>query len=153
MNQKLLKKTPEPIENIKDEAWLDKMERKSESSRTRVVAITSLKYFDIFYESQGVERHLDPSVVYGFIPKMIEQYLLWYNPKPNPNFLLRSDIRSICNSLDSFVGFMREDHKDIQQSENVTFKRKSSKTTEMYFGFIYMFFIKSWQHFLMTIYN
>ena len=136
MNQKLLKKTPEPIENIKDQAWLDKMERKSESTRTRVVAKTSLKCFDIFCESQGIERHPDSSVVYGFIPKMVEQYLTWYNPKPDPNFLARPDIRSICNSLDSFVGFMREDHDDIHQSENVTFKRKSSKTTEMYFGFI-----------------
>ena len=134
MNQTLLKNTP--IENIKDEAWLDKMERKSQSTRTRVVAKTSLKCFDIFCKSQGIERHPDPNVVYGFIPKMVEQYLTWYNPKPDPNFLVRPDIRSICSSLDSFVGFMREDHKDIQQSDNVTFKRKSSKTTEMYFGFI-----------------
>ena len=136
MNEKLLKKTPEPIENIKDEVWLDKLERKSKSVRTRVVAKTSLKTFDFFCQSQGVERHSDPKVKYGYIPKMVEQYLTWYNPKPDPNFLVRPDIRSICNSLDSFVGFMGEDHDDIHQSENATFKKKSSKTTEMYFGFI-----------------
>jgi integrase len=136
MNEQLLKQRLEPIENIQDQKWLDKVYRKSQSERSRFVAKTSLKCFDIFCQSQGVERHSDPDVTYGYIPKMVEQYLTLYNPKPNPNVLVRPDIRSICNSLDSFVGFMGENHDEIQLSENATFKKKSSKTTELYFGFV-----------------
>ena len=136
MNKELLKKQSEPLENIQNETWLDKMQRKSKSVRTRVVAKTSLKTFDFFCKSQGMERHSDPNVTYGYIPKMIEEYQKWYNPKPRTDILVRPDIRSICNSLDSFVGFMGEDHDDIYYSENAPFKKKSSKTTEMYFGFI-----------------
>ncbi|MGI0056473.1 MAG: hypothetical protein ACREAK_03770 [Nitrosarchaeum sp.] len=36
--------------------WLDKLERKSNSPRTRQCASTSLKIFDLFCESQGYSK-------------------------------------------------------------------------------------------------
>ena len=73
--------------NQQDEAWLDKMYRSAKSNRTRVVAKTTLKVFDLFCKDQGMEKHSDPDVEFAYIPKMVEQYLKWYNPKPNPEVL------------------------------------------------------------------
>ena len=92
--------------NKADIDWLDKIYRKSKAYRSRTVAQTSLKAFDTFCESQGMEKHPDLGVKYAYMPKIIEQYLKWYNPKPNPEILVRADMDSICKSLDNFVGFL-----------------------------------------------
>jgi len=55
-----------------EEDWLNKLERKSDSTRTRKAAKTSLKIFDLFCKSQGLSRE-----------QVIKQYLIWYNPKPS----------------------------------------------------------------------
>ncbi|KAF6249907.1 hypothetical protein JI55_02530 [Nitrosopumilus sp. PRT-SC01] len=52
-----------------EEDWLNKLERKSNSSRTKTVAKTSLKTFDLFCKTQGVCRD-----------EIIEQYKKWFNP-------------------------------------------------------------------------
>ena len=122
--------------NQQDEAWLDKMYRSAKSNRTRVVAKTTLKVFDLFCKDQGMEKHSDPDVEFAYIPKMVEQYLKWYNPKPNPEVLVRPEIEKICGSLDRFVGFMDEDRPDIIVRYEATFKKKSPKTIAVYFGFL-----------------
>ena len=128
-------------ENQENEDWLKKVHRKSKSERTRIVANTSLKTFDLFCESIGGKRHPDPSVKYAYIPKMIEQFQKWYNPKPRPDILVRPDIKSICSILDKFVGFMGEDYEYTIYDENgipqnKTSKIKSSKTIDLYFSFV-----------------
>ncbi len=69
--------------NKNDNDWLDKILRKSKSARSRSVAEISLKAFDIFCKEQGMKKHPDSNVKHPYIPKMIEQYKIWYNPKPN----------------------------------------------------------------------
>ena len=124
-------------EQITDEEWLDSTFTKSNSSRTRQVAYTSLTMFDLYCESQGMTQ--DPDEKFGYIPAMVQKYQNWYRPpkdehgdKPEP------DIRSICLSLGKFVQFMNKD-QDILFNRGVTkasFKRKSPKTIKLYFGFI-----------------
>ena len=119
--------------NKPDIDWLDKIHRKSKADRSRTVAEISLKTFDLFCKEQGMKRHPDKEMIYGYIPEMIEQFLVWYNPKPNPERYVRPDIDSICNVLDSFVGFMDESHGNIIISTNkktgneTIFKKKSLK--------------------------
>ena len=131
--------------NKADNDWLDKIYRKSKADRSRTVAQTSLKAFDIFCKSQGMEKYPDLGVKYAYIPKMMEQYLKWYNPKPNPEILVRPDIDSICRSLDTFVGFLDEEHEDIVISINkftgteTYFKKKSPKTIQLYFSWIKLY--------------
>ena len=122
--------------NKADEDWLDKMYRQSKSERTRAVAKTSLKCFNWFCQDQGMEIDEDPDVTFGYIPKMVEQFKIWYNPKPNPEILVRPDIDAICRVMDNFVGFMDIDQSHIQIGTHSTFKRKSPKTIGLYFGFI-----------------
>ena len=105
-----------------EEDWLDQMYRKSSSSRTRTVAKTSLNTFDLFCKKQGFSRD-----------RIIKQYDTWYNPKPNPDELVRPDIRSICLSLDKFVSFMGNDQ---EFEDGHTCKKKSFKTTTLYFSFV-----------------
>ena len=104
-----------------EENWLNKLERKSASARTRIAAKASLKTFDQFCKNQGVSRD-----------ELINQYQIWFNPKPNPDEIVRPDIESICLSLDSFVDFMTKEH-DI---EGQLCKKKSFKTISVYFGFV-----------------
>ena len=142
MNNKLLESHPI---NKADKEWLDKLYRKSKADRTRTVAEISLKTFDQFCNDQRMQRHQDSEVKYAYIPKMIEQYKIWYNPKPNPEVLVRPDIDSICRSLDNFVGFMDNSHEDIiistnQKTGNQTiFKKKSPKTIQLYFSWIKLY--------------
>ena len=82
-----------------EEDWLNKLERKSNSARTRITAKASLKTFDQFCKNQGVSRD-----------ELIHQYQIWFNPKPNPDEIVRPDIESICLSLDRFVDFMTKEH-------------------------------------------
>ncbi len=149
INNSLKKKQEKDIENRhpinkKDNDWLDKIYRKSKADRSRTVAQTSLKTFDIFCKSEGMQRHPDPEVKYAYIPKMIEQYQKWYNPKPDPEVLVRPDIDSICRSLDQFVGFLDEPHEDIvisvnKKGDETTFKEKSAKTIQLYFSWIKLY--------------
>ncbi|NWJ84380.1 hypothetical protein HX854_06620 [Marine Group I thaumarchaeote] len=104
-----------------DEDWLNKLERKSNSSRTRTVAKTSLKTFDLFCQNQGLSRE-----------EVIKQYHIWYNPKPNPDELVRPDMESICLSLDRFVDFMTKEH----EIDGQLIKKKSFKPIVVYFGFV-----------------
>ena len=142
MNNKLLESHPI---NKANNHWLDKLYRKSKADRTRTVAEISLKTFDLFCMEQGMERHPDSEVKYAYIPKMIERYKIWYNPKPNPEVLVRPDIDSICRSLDNFVGFMDNSHEDIiistnQKTGNQTIlKKKSPKTIQLYFSWIKLY--------------
>ncbi|MCJ8306825.1 MAG: site-specific integrase [Nitrosopumilus sp.] len=134
MNNSLLNKA--------DIDWLDKIHRKSKSDRSRTVAEISLKTFDIFCKDQGMERHSDKDTIYGYIPQMIEQFKVWYNPKPDPQKYVRPDINSICNVLDRFVGFMDIEHRDIiistnkQKGKETFFKKKAPKTIQLYFSWI-----------------
>ena len=82
-----------------EEDWLNKLERKSNSTRTRITAKASLKTFDLFCKNQKVSRD-----------EIIQQYQIWFNPKPNPDEIVRPDIESICLSLDRFVDFMTKEH-------------------------------------------
>ncbi len=66
--------------NKADIDWLDKIHRKSKSDRSRTLAEISLKTFDLFCMEYGIERHPDEGIIYGYIPKMIEQFKVWYNP-------------------------------------------------------------------------
>ncbi len=138
--EKLARQKANPLNKANND-WLDKVYRKSKSERSKSVAKISLKCFDLFCKDQGMDRHTDPDVQFGYIPKMIEQFNAWYNPKPNPEILVRADIDSICKTLDLFVAFMDEDREDIVLSVNVkkgtetTFKKKSHSTIKNYFGF------------------
>jgi len=103
-----------------EENWLDKVSRNS--PRTRIVAKTTLKTFDFFCEDQDCTRN-----------ELIKQYQTWYNPKPKPDELVRPDIQSICLSLDKYVDFLGKKH---EFSDGRICKKKSDKTTKMYFSFI-----------------
>ena len=82
-----------------EEDWLNKLERKFNSSRTRITAKVSLNTFDLFCKNQWTSRD-----------ELIQQCLIWFNPKPNPDQIVRPDIESICPSLDGFVDFMIKEH-------------------------------------------
>lgn len=71
----------------------------------------------LFCENQGVIRE-----------DMIEKYQKWFEQD-------KPDLRSILLSLDKFVQFMNKDHEEIMAGKS-TFKRKSPKTIQLYFGFI-----------------
>ncbi len=127
----MIAKTTLKILAMSDEDWLNKQFRKSNSRNTRNCALTSIKTFDQFcqYETglNGKSKE-----------QMISQYQEWFNQD-------KPDIRSICLSLDKFVGFMSEDHEDIVISNNqysnadfhnTTFKAKTGKTIKLYFGFV-----------------
>lgn len=112
------------LTTLSDEDWINKYYRKSNSDGTVHIARTSLNIFDQFCQKQiglnGKSRDT-----------MIQQYQELFNQD-------KPDIRSICMSLDKFVGFMAEDHEDIviHGRWNTTFKAKTSKTIKIYFGFI-----------------
>ena len=106
---------------LSEEGWLNKLERKSHSARTRITAKASMRTFDLFCKNQKVSRD-----------EIIQQYQIWYNPKPNPEVLVRPDIEAICLSLDGFVDFMTKEH-DI---DGQLCKKKSFKTISVYFGFV-----------------
>jgi len=118
-------------EQYPEENWLKGLFEKSASGRTVVVAKTSLKTFDFFCKHQGISRE-----------QMIGKYQKWFKPdridgeRPDP------DMRSICISLSKFIQFMNENHNDIVTSINpdtgneTTFKKKSPKSINLYFGFV-----------------
>lgn len=109
-------------EKFSDKEWLDRMFRKSESNGTRCCAKTSLNAFDYFCQKQlGLNGQS--------MPQMIKKYQYWFNQD-------KSDIRSICMSLDKFVNFLNKDHDDIVVNTNATFKAKQPKTIKLYFGFV-----------------
>jgi len=119
-----VKTTMQTLRIISDEEWAKKYYRKSNSEGTVHIARTSLNIFDQFCQTEiglnGKSRDT-----------MIESYQKLFNQD-------KPDIRSICMSLDKFVGFMGEDHDDIVINGrcNTTFKAKKSKTIKIYFGFI-----------------
>lgn len=109
------------LEAFSDQNWLDRMYRKSNSNRTKRVAITSLRVFDLFCEHQNLTKN-----------QMIEKYQELFNQD-------KPDIRSICLSLDKFVQFLDQNHEEIPiklSHTTTSFKRKSPKTIKLYFGFI-----------------
>jgi len=116
---------------LSEEGWLNKLERKSHSARTRITAKASMRTFDLFCKNQKVSRD-----------EIIQQYQIWYNPKPNPEVLVRPDIEAICLSLDGFVDFMTKDYSYTkynpkkEEMEDKICKKKSSKTISVYFGFV-----------------
>ncbi len=109
---------------ITDEDWMKKYYRKSNSDGTVHIARTSLNIFDQFCQFEiGLNGKSKDT--------MIENYQKLYNQT-------KPDIRSICMSLDKFVGFMGEDQDEIVINGrcNTTFKAKTPKTIKVYFGFI-----------------
>lgn len=100
------------------EDWLSRMERKSDSKRTRRVAQVSLSMFELFCKEQG--RTEDEMIVE--FQKLFKE----------------GDIRSICLSLDRFVQFLNEDHEEIilNPEHPTSFKRKNPKTIKTYFSFV-----------------
>lgn len=99
--------TMQTLTTISDEDWFKKYYRKSNSEGTVHVAKISLNIFDQFCQSEiglnGESRGI-----------MIKQYQDLFNQE-------RPDIRSICISLDKFVGFMSEDQDDIKFSRAENF--------------------------------
>ena len=119
----------DPFYQIKQE-WLDKLERKSDSKRTRRVAEVSLSMFKLFAEHQDKTES-----------EVIKEYQESIN-----------DIEKICLGIDKFVKFLNEDHDDIKQDEDhrwiifnpneiqdkppKLWKKKHPKTIKIYFSFI-----------------
>jgi len=127
MSEIVVKQRYRDVEEFSEKDWLDEYE----NIRTRICAKTSLRIFDFFCENQGFTRD-----------EMIRRYKNWFKPpkdedgdKPDP------DIQSICQSLSKFIKFMSQAHDDIiistnpQRNNVTTFKKKTPKTTKMYFGF------------------
>jgi len=108
--------------SFSDEDWINKMYAKSRSERTRTVAKTSLKTFDLFCNHQGFSRDV-----------AINQYIQWFNPEYEEGKIPKPDIRSICLSLDKFVRFLEE---DVELDDGRISKKKSFKTLNLYFGFV-----------------
>jgi len=106
------------VETFSKYDWFEQVFRKSESLRTANVARASLRMFELFCKSEGLTE-----------PQIIERYQA---------LAKEGDIRSICLSLDKFVQFLNQDRDDILLNSigNRTFKKKSFKTIENYFGFI-----------------
>ena len=106
------------VETFSKYDWFEDISRKSGSERSVNVAKASLRMFYYFCHSQQLTETL-----------MIERYQA---------LAKEGDIRSICLSLNKFVQFLNEDHEDILLNEigNRTFKKKSFKSIENYFGFL-----------------
>ena len=118
--------TPEMTDND----FLDRMQSKSDSIRTRKATKTALNTFDHYCQ---YEKGLNGESK----EQMINQYQKWLRPekdesgdRPDP------DIKKICLSLDKFVRFMSKDHDDIQVNTYSTFKAKSPRTIRLYFTFV-----------------
>lgn len=106
------------VETFSKYDWFEQVFRKSESLRTANVAKASLRMFELFCKSEGLTES-----------QIIQRYQA---------LAKEGDIRSICLSLDKFVQFLNQDRDDILLNSigNRTFKKKSFKTIENYFGFI-----------------
>jgi hypothetical protein len=104
------------VESFGQKEWIDKLYRKSESKKTLRVVNTAISMFDYFCRNQGTTKE-----------QMINRYQELFNQE-------KPDIRSICLSLDKFVNFMDEDHKEIIMNASIApmpFKRKTSRTIKM----------------------
>ena len=109
-------------EKFSDEDWLIRFENK----QTQHCALTALNTFDYYCQNQiGLNGKSKDT--------MITKYQTWFNQD-------KSDIRSICLSLDKFVRFMTKDHNDIivfrKGEHERTFEKKTTKTIKLYFSFI-----------------
>jgi len=110
--------TEESLKQIKDQ-WLNRVFRKSESSRSKQVAQVSLNMFKLFCESQNKSE-----------AEIIKEY---------QGYAEENDFRNVGLSLDNFVQFLNEDHPEITLNVNLIpkpFKKKSGKTIRTYFGFV-----------------
>jgi integrase len=122
-------------EAYSQEDWLKDIFSNTESDRSVKVAEQSLKVFDIFCEKQGQTRH-----------EMIGRYQNWLKPEKIDGERPEPDIRSICLSLSKFTQFMNEAHDDIEinvrktnsrmKGDIPTFKKKSPRTIQLYFGYL-----------------
>jgi len=102
-----------------DSDWVERMYKKSNSWNTKNQAGISLRIFDSFCKKElGVSKE-----------GTVKQYQKWYDQN-------KSDIQSICISLDRFVQFMSQTHEDIIVGNGSHFKAKAPKTVKNYFGFI-----------------
>jgi integrase len=106
-------------EGYTEQDWLERMYRKSNSTRTKRIAATSLHTFEIFCKAQNMTKQ-----------QMTEKYQYWFNQT-------KPDIRSICLSLDKFVKFLDAEHDSIDPISNgFPIKRKNPKTIKTYFSFV-----------------
>jgi integrase len=117
-------------EQYSEEDWLDDLYNSSESSRTVKVAVTSLKTFDYFCQSQGLRRE-----------EMITRYQNWFKPEKIDGERPDADIESVCLSLSKFNKFMNESHENIitnvpKRGKCPTLRKKSPKTIRLYFGLV-----------------
>jgi len=107
-------------EELTKEDWLNRVYRKSNSTRSQRVAKSSLKVFELFCKNDGGDEE-----------DMIKRY---------QELAKLGDIRSICLSLDRFVQFLDQDHPEIifetLPGTEVSFKKKNPKTIKNYFSFI-----------------
>jgi integrase len=124
------------VESFSDQDWLNDYTKE----RTRGVASTSLKVFDMFCQKQIGLNGESKDV-------MINQYKLWFKPlkvkdDDGDYYYPDSDVRSICLSLKKFIVFMGQSHEDIVVYNNsmtgadMTFKKKSPRSIKLYFGFV-----------------
>lgn len=101
------------------EAFLNRMYRKSESTRTEKVASVSLNMFEYFCKNEGKTED-----------EMIKEF---------QSLIKVGDIRNVCLVLDRFIQFLGQDQDDIILNGNilpVAFKKKSPKTIKTYFCFV-----------------
>jgi integrase len=115
-----MRKNAMQTERYSEEDWLERMFRKSESTRTKRIALTSLHAFELFCEYQNQTKE-----------QMISKYQSWYNQA-------KPDIRSICLSLDKFVKFLDADNDKVKPLSitGLKFKRKNPRSIRTYFSFI-----------------
>jgi len=115
--------------------WFKDIFSNTESDRSVKVAKQSLKVFDLFCDYQNQTRL-----------EMIKKYHNWIKPEKIDGERPDPDIRSVCLSLSKFTQFMNESHDDIivnsrklnstNKKELPTFKKKSPRTIQLYFGYL-----------------
>ena len=107
------------VQEFSKSDFLNRMYRKSESIRTKNVAKTALKMFELFCKNEGLTE---------------TQIITMYQA-----FVKEGDIRSVCISLDRFIQFLNQDRDEIILNAELipqTFKKKSPNTIKTYFGFV-----------------
>jgi len=111
------------VQVYKKEDWLERVYRKSESERSKIVAKTALNMFEYFCQNQGCTEQA----------KIIEYQVLAGQEQKEEG------IRMICLDLDKLVQFLNQDHEEIilnSKNSPTFFKKKNPKTIKNYFGFI-----------------
>lgn len=104
---------------LTEKEWLDQFLIKSDSKRTRGLAITSLNMLRLYFKHEGINEE-----------ELIKKYQA---------LAKNGDIGSVCTSLMGFIQFLNKDIDEIElnsKSAPVKFKKKHPTTIQNYFNFI-----------------